>query len=152
MHLNYEEVNRLCNLFFMPSSPNRRTVNEEFKHFNIYRSTSYFDNVSGMKPYVSGMLDKLLQNSGTNNFKDLYPPVHTELYYAVTMVNGEGQEDKDVDTKKVCALRILCCLPKRSNLRSGPPLPPSLPPPPLFLPREKKQKQNKQTNNNNSNA
>lgn len=86
----------------MCSSPNRRSRNEEFKHFNIYRSTSYFDNVSGMRPFVSGKLDKTLQISGTNSFKDLYPPVNTELYYAVTMVNGEGQEGKDVDAKKVC--------------------------------------------------
>ena len=55
-----------------------------------------------MRPLVSGKLDKTLQISGTNSFKDLYPPVNTELYYAVAMVNGGGQEGKDVDAKKVC--------------------------------------------------
>ena len=76
-------------------------MNEEFKYFNIYRSTSYFDNVSGMRPFVSGRLDKTLQNPGKNNFKDLYPPINRELYYAVAAVNGKGQEDKDVDVRKV---------------------------------------------------
>ena len=55
----------------------------------------------GVTPLVSGKLDKTLQNAGINNFKDLYPPVNTELYYAVTVVNGKGQEEKYVDVKKV---------------------------------------------------
>lgn len=84
----------------LPYSPNRRTINEEFKHFNIYRSTSYFRDVSGMSPYVSGKLDKLLQSPETNSYKDLYPTPNTNWYYAVTMVNGEGQEEKTVDSKK----------------------------------------------------
>ena len=50
---------------------------------------------------MSGKLDKFLQNPGTNSYKDLYPPVNMQMYYAVTMVNGEGQEDKDVNAQKV---------------------------------------------------
>ena len=87
--------------FFFNISPNRRTINDEFKYFNIYRSTSYFRDVNGMSPYVSGKLDKLLQSPGTNSYKDLYPTPNTNWYYAVTMVNGEGQEEKTVDSKKV---------------------------------------------------
>ena len=88
-------------IFFFNISPNRRTINEEFKHFNIYRSTSYFRDVSGMSPYVSGKLDKLLQSPETSSYKDLYPTPNTNWYYAVTMVNGEEQEEKTVDSKKV---------------------------------------------------
>ena len=54
-----------------------------------------------MSPYVSGKLDKLLQSPETNSYKDLYPTPNTNWYYAVTMVNGEGQEEKTVDSKKV---------------------------------------------------
>ena len=46
-------------------------------------------------------MDKTLQNAGTDHFKDLYPPTNTNLYYAVTVVNGEGQEDENVEPKKV---------------------------------------------------
>ena len=87
--------------FFFNISPNRRSINEKFKHFNIYRSTSSFRDVNGMSPYVSGKLDKLLQSPETNSYKDLYPTPNTNWYYAVTMVNGEGQEEKTVDSKKV---------------------------------------------------
>ena len=54
-----------------------------------------------MSPYVSGKLDKLLQSPETNSYKDLYPTPNRNWYYAVTMVNGEGQEEKTVDSKKV---------------------------------------------------
>lgn len=54
-----------------------------------------------MKPYVSGERDTSLQNPGKNNYKDMYPPVNMELYYAVTVVDGEGQEEKVVEAKKV---------------------------------------------------
>ena len=54
-----------------------------------------------MSPYVSGKLDKLLQSPETNSYKDLYPTPNTNWYYAVTMVNGKGQEEKTVDSKKV---------------------------------------------------
>ena len=87
--------------FFFNISPNRRSINEEFKHFNIYRSTSYFRDVNGMRPYVSGKLDKLLQSRETNSYKDLYPTPNTNWYYAVTMVNGNGHEGKIVRAKKV---------------------------------------------------
>ena len=56
-----------------------------------------------MKPYVSGERDTSLQNPGADSYKDLYPPLNTELYYAVTMVDGEGQEEKAVEAKKVQA-------------------------------------------------
>lgn len=88
-------------LYILYFSPKKPTSNGEFKHFNIYRSTAYFDNVSGMKPYVSGERDTSLQNPGKNNYKDMYPPVNMELYYAVTVVDGEGQEEKVVEAKKV---------------------------------------------------
>jgi len=42
-----------------------------------------------------------LQHPETHSFKDFYPPFDTRLYYAVTLVNGEGQEHKVVDTKEV---------------------------------------------------
>ena len=54
-----------------------------------------------MRPYVSGKLDKLLQSRETNSYKDLYPTPNTNWYYAVTVVNGNGQEGKIVDAKKV---------------------------------------------------
>ncbi|XP_022788297.1 uncharacterized protein LOC111328184 [Stylophora pistillata] len=85
----------------LPYSPKKPTQNSEFSHFNIYRKTTYFDNVSGMTPHVSGRQDPSLQNPGKTSYKDLYPPVNVDLYYAVTMVNGEGQEEKLVDSKKV---------------------------------------------------
>ena len=94
--LPYHIANYLFNI-----SPNRRSINEEFKHFNIYRSTSYFRDVNVMRPYVSGKLDKLLQSRETNSYKDLYPTPNTNWYYAVTVVNGNGQEGKIVDAKKV---------------------------------------------------
>ena len=94
--LPYHNANYLFNI-----SPNRRSINEEFKHFNIYRSTSYFRDVNGMRPYVSGKQDKLLQSRETNSYKDLYPTPNTNWYYAVTVVNGNGQEGKIVDAKKV---------------------------------------------------
>lgn len=58
-----------------------------------------------MRPYVSGERDISLQNPGKDSFKDLYPPVNTELYYAVTIVDGEGQEEKVVEAKKVLLLK-----------------------------------------------
>ena len=54
-----------------------------------------------MTPHVSGEKDQSLQNPGKINYKDMYPPGNTELYYAVTVVDGEGQEDKAVEAKKV---------------------------------------------------
>lgn len=54
-----------------------------------------------MTPFVSGNMDATLQHPGTYSFKDFYPPFDKRLYYAVTMVNGEGQEHKVVDTKEV---------------------------------------------------
>ena len=54
-----------------------------------------------MRPYVSGKQDKLLQSRETNSYKDLYPTPNTNWYYAVTVVNGNGQEGKIVDAKKV---------------------------------------------------
>ncbi|XP_020600643.1 uncharacterized protein LOC110039834 [Orbicella faveolata] len=85
----------------LPFSPEKPTSNGEFKHFNIYRSTRYFNNVAGMTPYVSGERDQSLQSPGKIKFKDMYPPVNMELYYAVTVVDGEGQEEKAVEAKKV---------------------------------------------------
>ena len=87
-------------------SPEKSTSNGEFKHFNIYRSTWYFDNVSGMTPYVSGEREQSLQNPGKIKYKDMYPPVNRNLYYAVTVVDGEGQEEKNVQAKKVFKNRI----------------------------------------------
>ena len=87
-------------LFFSFFSPKKHTVNKKFKRINIYRSTADFDNVSRMKPHVS------LQNPAQNSYKDLYPPVNVELYYAVTVEDGEGKEGKDdVEVKKVKASR-----------------------------------------------
>ena len=54
-----------------------------------------------MTPYVSGEQDLSLQNPGKINYKDMYPPGNMELYYAVTVVDGEGQEEKAVEAKKV---------------------------------------------------
>lgn len=54
-----------------------------------------------MKPHVSGERDASLQNPGKTSYKDLYPPANVDLYYAVTMVNGEGHEEIFVDAKKV---------------------------------------------------
>ena len=54
-----------------------------------------------MTPYVSGERDQSLQNPGTIKYKDMYPPVNRDLYYAVTVVDGEGQEEKNVQAKKV---------------------------------------------------
>jgi len=54
-----------------------------------------------MTPYVSGERDQSLQNPGKITYKDMYPPGNRELYYAVTVVDGEGQEDKAVEAKKV---------------------------------------------------
>lgn len=88
----------VCNLIILYYSPNKATVNKEFKRLNIYRSKAFFDNVSGMKPHVS------LQNLELNSFKDLYPPTNTDLYYALTIVDGQGQERKAVEAKKVNAI------------------------------------------------
>lgn len=85
----------------LPFSPNRRTLNEKFSYFNIYRSFHRFDDVTGMTPFVSGNMDATLQHPETHSFKDFYPPFDTRLYYAVTMVNGEGQEHKVVETKEI---------------------------------------------------
>jgi len=54
-----------------------------------------------MTPYVSGERDRSLQNPGKIKFKDMYPPGNIQLYYAVTVVDGEGQEEKAVQAKKV---------------------------------------------------
>ena len=54
-----------------------------------------------MTPHVSGERDQSLQNPGTIKYKDMYPPVNRDLYYAVTVVDGEGQEEKNVQAKKV---------------------------------------------------
>ena len=62
-----------------------------------------------MRPYVSGKLDKLLQSRETNSYKDLYPTPNTNWYYAVTVVNGNGQEGKIVHAKKV-RLKNFCSL------------------------------------------
>ena len=62
-----------------------------------------------MRPYVSGKLDKLLQSRETKSYKDLYPTPNTNWYYAVTMVNGNGQEGKIVHAKKVW-LKNFCSL------------------------------------------
>ena len=54
-----------------------------------------------MTPHVSGERDQSLQNPGTIKYKDKYPPVNRDLYYAVTVVDGEGREEKKVEAKKV---------------------------------------------------
>lgn len=85
----------------LPYSPKKPTQNSEFSHFNIYRKTTYFNDVSGMTPYVSGRQDASLQNPGKTSYKDLYPPLGVDLYYAVTIVDGEGQQETLVDARKV---------------------------------------------------
>ena len=62
---------------------------------------TYFNDVSGMTPYVSGRQDASLQNPGKTSYKDLYPPLGVDLYYAVTIVDGEGQQETLVDARKV---------------------------------------------------
>ena len=84
-----------------------RSVYAEFKHFNIYRSTWLFRDVSGMTPLMSGDQDSSLQSPGTYTYKDMYPPANVDLYYAVTIVNGNGQEEKKVDIKKVCSKLVV---------------------------------------------
>ena len=59
-----------------------------------------------MTPYVSGEREQSLQNPGKIKYKDMYPPVNRNLYYAVTVVDGEGQEEKNVQAKKVFKNRI----------------------------------------------
>ena len=54
-----------------------------------------------MTPHVSGKRDQSLQNPGKIKYKDMYPPVNRDLYYAVTVVDGKGQEEKNVEVKKV---------------------------------------------------
>ncbi|XP_078373114.1 uncharacterized protein LOC144656754 isoform X1 [Oculina patagonica] len=85
----------------LPYSPSGRPVYAEFKHFNIYRSTLYFHDVSGMTPLMSGNQEPSLQSPATHSYKDMYPPANVDLYYAVTIVNGNGQEETKVDIRKV---------------------------------------------------
>ena len=54
-----------------------------------------------MMPYVSGERNQSLQNPSKMKYKDMYPPVNRDLYYAVTVVDGEGREEKNVEAKKV---------------------------------------------------
>lgn len=54
-----------------------------------------------MTPYVSGRRDASLQNLGKTSYKDLYPSLGVDLYYAVTIVDGEGQQETLVDARKV---------------------------------------------------
>ena len=85
----------------MHFSPNKRSVYEEFKHFNIYRDTSYFHDVSGMTPHMSGNQDPSLQSPETYSYKDMYPPANVDLYYAVTIVDGKGREGTSTEIRKV---------------------------------------------------
>jgi len=74
----------------------------------VYRSKVYFDDVTGMKPYASGLTDPRLRNTQTTDWLDRYPTDNVYWFYAVTIVNGKGQEEKSVSTVKV--FRYCCRL------------------------------------------
>ena len=69
-----------------------------------------------MTPYVSGRQDASLQNPGKTSYKDLHPPLGVDLYYAVTIVDGEGQQETLVDARKV---KRLFWNTLRANLING---------------------------------
>lgn len=110
VHRVNDRHNLAVTCFVLHFSPSGRPVYAEFKHFNIYRSTLYFHDVSGMTPLMSGNQEPSLQSPATHSYKDMYPPANVDLYYAVTIVNGNGQEETKVDIRKVCSeTNTSCC-------------------------------------------
>jgi hypothetical protein len=65
---------------------------EDFDHFNVYRTTMPFSNLSGMSP-----LDSSLRNSPTTAFTDTTAISGEAYYYAVTAVDTAGNENRAVN-------------------------------------------------------
>ena len=85
------------------------SVSSEFKHFNIYRSNSYFDDVTSMTPHVSGAREPGLQRVEVDRWKEFYPSTNVPMYYAVTVVYKGDREETTVHAKKVQAVSVKCC-------------------------------------------
>ena len=77
-------------------------TNSEFKYYNVYRSTKYFTDISGMSPYASGKDVFELSNLENVWWLDKNPLPNDNVWYAVTMVTRDGQERKDITPGKVC--------------------------------------------------
>ena len=67
-------------------------VTGNFDHFNIYRATSNFTNVTGMMP-----IDSTITNVNATTFTDALLDPGTQYYYAVTAVDVGGIENKEVN-------------------------------------------------------
>ncbi|XP_031563420.1 uncharacterized protein LOC116298966 isoform X2 [Actinia tenebrosa] len=85
----------------LPYSAKLQYVSSEFKHFNVYRSNSFFSDVTGMAPHASGVTDPRLRAVDNRRWIDFYPPPMANWFYAVTIVDGKGREQTRVAAKKV---------------------------------------------------
>ncbi|XP_048579152.1 uncharacterized protein LOC116604854 [Nematostella vectensis] len=85
----------------VPYSSMYEYTNSEFKYYNIYRSTSFFNDVTGMQPYATGQHEEALRRVQVTSWTDRYPVAMTTWFYAVTVVDGSGQEGKQVTAQKV---------------------------------------------------
>ena len=54
-----------------------------------------------MKPYKSGKNEWLLRKVQTDTWRDMFPPTNTPLYYAVSYVEGNGNEIMKGNSQKV---------------------------------------------------
>ncbi|KAK3731505.1 hypothetical protein QZH41_008533 [Actinostola sp. cb2023] len=85
----------------LPFSTDLQYTHSEFKHYNVYRSNAFFNDVTGMTPYASGLTDPRLRHVETTKWMDRYPSAMVDWFYAVTIVNGKDKEEKSVTAKKV---------------------------------------------------
>ena len=91
----------LFKLHVFSNSVTKPYTNSEFSFYNVYRSTEYFKNVNGMKPYASGKEYFGLQTLHNVSWIDRDPATNVQVWYAVTIVTRDGKEMKEVTPAKV---------------------------------------------------
>lgn len=65
----------------------------DFSHYNLYKSDNHFDNVDGLTPY------QVFNDQGRGSYTDVNVVSLTTYYYAITAVDDNGNENKNVPSK-----------------------------------------------------
>jgi len=65
-------------------------LNNNFSHYNIYKSTTYFTNIEGLSPYAT------ISNVNDTTFIDNNVDLCVQYYYTVTTVSKNGYENDHI--------------------------------------------------------
>jgi len=65
-------------------------LNNNFSHYNIYKSTEEFTSIEGMSPYGS------ISSASATTFEDMYVEPGVQYYYAVTTNDESGYENDHI--------------------------------------------------------